>query len=171
MPEHTQTTTRAQCACGQVTLEMRGAPILGAVCYCEDCQRAARELGALPRARPLQDADGGTAYLLYRRDRFQCTQGAEWLQSHKLTPTSPTRRQISTCCGSPLFLDFDGPMHWVSVYHSRIQGKAPSLEMRIYTRSREVQSQLPGDIPSYATVPLRFILKLIGAKLAMLLKR
>jgi len=39
----------ASCACGQVTLEAIGAPILGVVCYCESCRLAGRQFRASAR--------------------------------------------------------------------------------------------------------------------------
>jgi len=59
----------ASCSCGSVELEAVGAPIASVVCYCDDCQEGSRQIEALPNARPVQDPDGGTAYVLYRKDR------------------------------------------------------------------------------------------------------
>jgi hypothetical protein len=36
----------------------------------------------MPNARPVQDPDGGTAYILYRKDRVKCSRGAALLKSH-----------------------------------------------------------------------------------------
>lgn len=38
-----------QCACGSVKLEAHGRPINSVVCYCDDCQEAARRIEVLPR--------------------------------------------------------------------------------------------------------------------------
>jgi len=45
-------------------------------------------------------SDGGTDYVLYRKDRVQCVTGQEYLEEHRLKPDSPTRRVIATCCNS-----------------------------------------------------------------------
>ena len=66
--------------------------------------RAARKPDAassncLPR-HPVLNPDGGTDYVLYRKDRVQCVTGQEHLEEHRLKPDSPTRRVIATCCNS-----------------------------------------------------------------------
>ena len=73
----------SSCACGRVRFEAVGAPILSAVCYCDDCQAGGRQIEELPSAARVLDADGGTPYLSYRDDRFSCEfrRGpAGWLQ-------------------------------------------------------------------------------------------
>jgi hypothetical protein len=80
----------ATCGCGAVEVRAFGKPIVSAVCYCDDCQKGAGEIEALPNAPAVRDGDGGTAYMLYRRDRFECSAGAERLKPHKLKETSPT---------------------------------------------------------------------------------
>ncbi len=100
----------ASCACGAVELEAFGKPIVSSVCYCSDCQKGAAQIEALPHAGPVRDPDGGTAYILYRKDRIACTKGAERLKSYKLKETSATNRVVATCCNSAMFLNFDkGP--------------------------------------------------------------
>jgi hypothetical protein len=60
MSEPPKNHTTAQCSCGSVELEIIGAPIISVVCYCDDCQEGARQIEALPNARPVRDPDGGT---------------------------------------------------------------------------------------------------------------
>jgi len=57
------------CSCGAVAFEARGKPILASICYCDDCQRASHELESLPGAPHILGTDGGTSYVLYRKDR------------------------------------------------------------------------------------------------------
>ncbi|MGZ5900627.1 MAG: GFA family protein, partial [Reyranella sp.] len=59
----------ASCLCGGVEIEATGAPITSSVCYCADCQRGSRQIEDLPNAGPVREADGGTAYILFRKDR------------------------------------------------------------------------------------------------------
>ena len=66
----------ARCSCGSVEIEALGAPITSAVCYCDSCQAGAREIEALPNAAPVLGPDGGTAYILYRKDRVKYAKGA-----------------------------------------------------------------------------------------------
>ena len=96
----------ATCACGRVAFKAAGEPIVTGVCYCDDCQRGAAQIEALPRAPAVREADGGTAYVLYRKDRIACTQGAELLRSYKLKDTSATNRVVATCCNSAMVVNF-----------------------------------------------------------------
>ena len=74
----------ATCACGRVELKAFGRPIVSSVCYCDDCQKGARQIEALPDAGAVSDPDGGTAYVLYRKDRFECSKGGDLLKRYKL---------------------------------------------------------------------------------------
>lgn len=118
------------------------------------------------RPRP---PDGGTAYLLFRKDRFTCTRGAEHLQGSKLREDSPTNRVVATCCNSAMYLGFDGGPHWVSAFRLRFEDAVP-LQMRINTRF-DPDFRDEGDVPGYATVPISFVAKLIGARIAMFFGR
>ena len=99
-------TSNASCPCGQTTLEVIGAPIISAVCYCENCRTAGHAFERTGGAPLTVDADGGTAYCLYRKDRVTVIRGGRYLQEHRLTPDSKTRRVVATCCHAPMFLDF-----------------------------------------------------------------
>lgn len=160
----------ARCACGSVEIKAVGAAILSVACYCDDCQEGARQIEALQKAQSVLGPYGGTAYLLYRKDRIQCSKGTEHLRDYKIKNESPTRRVVATCCNSAMFLDFQKG-HWFSVYQARCEGDVPSLQMRIQTRFKPEGCEIANDVPSYATYPLRFIVKLVFARVAMLLYR
>src|SRR5665213_2247308 len=96
MTEVLQTTTIVRCACGQVAVEAIATPISSVICYCDDCQEGARQIQALPNAASIQDEDGGTAYLVYRKDRVRSLKGASLLRSHKIRENSATNRVIAT---------------------------------------------------------------------------
>ena len=72
----------AACACGGVELEAFGWPIVSAVCYCDDCRKGADLIEALPGAGVVRDPDGGTAYILFRKDRIACSKGADLLRPY-----------------------------------------------------------------------------------------
>ena len=163
------TGARASCKCGKVEFEMIGLPIMCVACYCDDCQAASQQIEALPNASAVREPDGGTAYVLYRKDRFKCIRDEQFLQNHRLLENSPTRRVIASCCNSAMFLDFEKG-HWVSVYRARI-ADAPSLQMRIQTKFSSNPAQMRNDIPTYSTFPMRFILNLVLARVAMLFER
>ena len=161
------TTTLASCSCGKVECVATGTPILAVVCYCDDCQRGSRQIETLPDAARVLDADGGTAYVLYRKDRFECAKGRELLQSLRLEESSPTRRVVAGCCNSAMYLEFEKG-HWVSAYRARLQGAAPPIEMHIQTRFKPHPDRAPSDVPTYRAFAPRFIAKLLFARIAML---
>jgi hypothetical protein len=73
--------TLARCRCGKVELQIGGAPILRGICYCASCQEAGRQYQAAPGADSVLAEDGGTDYVLYRKDRIRCVQGGAFLTS------------------------------------------------------------------------------------------
>nr|WP_023842695.1 hypothetical protein [Burkholderia sp. M701]BAO19153.1 hypothetical protein [Burkholderia sp. M701] len=160
------TTTLVSCSCGKVECKLTGTPMLTAVCYCDDCQRGSAQIDALPDATPVLGVDGGTAYVLYRRDRFECTKGRELLLDLRLKETSPTKRVVAGCCNSAMYLDFTKG-HWVSAYRERLHADAPPIQMRIQTRFRPHTDSTPSDVPSYRTFPPRFIATLLMSRIAM----
>jgi hypothetical protein len=162
---------KAVCTCGRVVLELRGTPITSLVCYCNDCQAGARQIEALPGAQPVQAPDGGTPYIVYRKDRVQNIKGANLLKDLKLRPDSATNRVIASCCNAAMFLNFDDGKHWVDIYRERAGASAPPLKMRVCTKFAPKGASVPADVPGYAGYPLQFIAKLISAKFAMLFGR
>ncbi len=109
----------ARCRCGQVALEAEGDPIVTTVCHCSSCQAAGRQLEALPGAESILNEDGGTPFVLFRKDRVRCLKSDTLLGEHRLDPKSPTRRVVATCCNTAMFLDFSKG-HWVSLYEGRM---------------------------------------------------
>jgi hypothetical protein len=161
----------ASCRCGGVEIEATGAPIVSSVCYCTDCQRGSRQIEDLPGASPVRDDDGGTAYILFRKDRITCAKGTDLLKACKLRDRSMTNRVVATCCNSAMFMNFDKGPHWVSAYRARFRGALPPLQMRICTRSRPEHVVLKTDVPNYAGYPVALIFKLLSSRLAMLIGR
>lgn len=161
----------ARCECGRVEITALGPPIVSTICYCDDCQQGARQIEALPNARPVLDPDGGTPLVLYRRDRVERSNGAELLRGYKLREGSPTNRVVATCCNTAMFLDFDRGPHWVSILRARLGGDAPPAQMRLQTKYKPETSELPDDVPNHASFPLTLVAKLVGARVAMLLHR
>jgi hypothetical protein len=168
MAKSDQTIRMSSCACGRVRCQAVGAPILSAVCYCDDCQKGGQDIERLPNAAPVLDADGGTSYLSYRDDRFSCVSGADLLVGHKIKDSAPTQRFVASCCNSGMFLKF-GRGHWVSMYRGRFEGDLPPIEMRTQTRYRLATTEIPHDAPSYRTYPMKLIGKLLASRLSMLI--
>lgn len=156
----------AACRCGKVEFETAGDPIVTVACYCTSCQEAGRRFAQLPAAPPVLDADGGTSFLLYRKDRVRCTKGEETLQEHRLKHDATTRRIIATCCNSAMFLEVTVG-HWLSMYRNRLTDDAPPLEMRVMTRDCRVGVELPNDVPNLAGHNGKFMWRLLAALIAM----
>jgi hypothetical protein len=171
MPDMLHTSVRARCACASVEFEAVGAPIASIACYCDDCRQAAREIEALPNAQPVGDRDTGTAYVLYRKDRVKCTKGNQLLKGYKIRGKSATTRLVATCCNSAMLVKFDDWKPWVSLYRSRMIGEAAPLQMRIFTRFKPENAELPNDVPNFLTYPAAFVARIVAAQVAMLLHR
>jgi len=161
------TSTKLECACGHLALEVTGEPILNAECCCNSCRTAAAKLRALPRAAPFPEPGLGTRFVLYRKDRVSFVQGVDMLKEFRLGPDATTRRVLATCCNTPVFLEFEKG-HWLSLYGCLWPAdKLPPLEMRTMTSDLPAGTVLPADVPNGARQPLTFMLKLLGAWMAM----
>lgn len=158
---------RATCRCGSVALVLTGKPIVAAACYCKSCQTAGAQFETLPGATAVLDADGGTGFVLFRKDRVRCLRGEALLGEHRLTPSSATRRVIASCCNTPMFLEFQNG-HWLSIYgHALPQDERPPVEMRTMTRDRRAGVEFHDAVPTYATHSGRFMWRLLAAWAAM----
>ena len=162
--------TSATCRCGKVALEIVGAPILRGICYCTSCQEAGRRHQTVPGADQALAEDGGTDYVLYRKDRVRCVQGGDLLEERRLKPGSPTRRIYARCCNTAMFLDFTKG-HWLTVYRGRLPDDMPPATMRMMTAERPAGVILPDDTASYPGHSGKFMLKLLGAWIAMRFRR
>jgi len=163
MPE----TTRLACACGQVHLEVEGAPIISTECHCNSCRAAGARLQALAATRPFLEPNGGTHFVCYRKDRVRFIEGTTQLKAFRLKPEATTRRAIATCCNTPVFLEFKGG-HWLSLYAGLWpKGALPPLDLRTMTSDLPDASSLAGDVPSGKLHTLRFFARLLGAWIAM----
>ena len=163
-------TRRATCRCGKVALEMTGEPILRSICYCQSCQHAGRLHQAEANADPLLASDGGTDYVLYRKDRVRCVSGGYLLEERRLKPDSPTRRMFARCCNTAMFLDFTRG-HWLTIYRGRLGDDIPPATMRLMTAERLDGAPLADDMANYRGQSGKFMLKLLGAWAAMGFRR
>ena len=171
MIEKIDGTHTARCSCGRVEIEAVGAPITSAVCYCDSCQEGSRRIEALPNAHSVLSPDGGTAYVLYRKDRIRYSKGRELLKSDKLDEKSATNRMFASCCNTAMVMRFDDARHWVSIYRAQFHGDAPPLQWRICTKFKPENTEVPDDVPSSAMYPAGFGWQLMASKLSMLLNR
>ncbi len=161
----------SSCLCGMVRCVATGSPIVSAVCYCASCQSGARAIEALAGAPRIREADGGTALLTFRDDRFAIIAGEDQLVAHRLSPGAPTRRMVARCCNSAMFLKYE-PGFWVSTYRTRFAPEDwPPVEMRNQIRHRDSPLPLPDEAPAFQGFPLRLFWALAKARVAMLLGR
>ena len=158
------------CRCGEVELLIAGTPILRGICYCSSCQEAGRPDQAKHGVDCILAEDGGTDYVLYRKDRVRCAKGNGLLEERRLKPSSPTRRMYAQCCDTAMFLDFTKG-HWLAIYRGRIPSDMPPATMRMMTAERPEGVILPDDIPNYPAHSVKFILKLLGVWMAMGFRR
>jgi hypothetical protein len=160
----------ASCRCGKVELQIVGPPILRGICYCASCQEAGRRHQAVPGADTALAGDGGTDYVLYRKDRIRCVRGGDLLEERRLKSDSPTRRMYARCCNTAMFLDFTKG-HWLTVYRGRLPDNISPATMRIMTAERSEGVTLPDDMANYPGRSGKFMLKLLGAWIAMRFRR
>ena len=139
-----------------------------AVCYCDTCQAGSRQIEALPNAVPILGPDGGSAYILYRKDRVNYAKGAELLQAYKVEENSTTSRVVAACCNSAMVMRFDDAKHWVPIYRARFAGDAPPVQWRICTKFKHENAVIPADVPSSEMYPPGFMWKLLSSRLSML---
>lgn len=158
---------RLACACGQVQLEARSTPIISAECHCNSCRDAGARLQALPAARAFLEPNGGTRFVMYRKDRVRFVEGAAQLREFRLKSSATTRRAVAACCNTPVFLEFNNG-HWLSLYSGLWpKGALPPLDIRTMTSDLPDASSLAGNVPSGTRHTLRFYAKLLGAWIAM----
>ena len=155
-------TSTVLCRCGEVRFEVTGIPIMTATCHCDSCRRASAGFAALPGAPQVHNAEGGTEFVLHRKDRVAFVQGEAMLRSYRLTPQATTRRVVASCCNSPMFLEFKGG-HWLSLYRDRFGSDAPAIEMRTMTGDK----RFADGLPSYKTHSVKFMWRLFSAWAAM----
>jgi len=163
-------TVFAQCSCGSVALALKGAPIGSFACFCDTCQEGSSRIEALPNAPSVRDPDGGTEYVLYRKDRVAYAKGSELLKDYKLEQNPRTSRVVASCCNSPVMMRFDDARHWIPIYRARLGPSAPAIQMRICTSFMQ-NGEVPADgVPSHRGYPPAFMLKLLSSGVAMLFR-
>jgi hypothetical protein len=160
----------AQCSCGAVALTLSGTAIGSFACYCDTCQEGSRRIESLPDAPPVREPDGGTAYVLYRKDRVTYAKGKELLKDFTLVQNPKTNRVVASCCNSAMLMRFDDARHWIPVYRARLGSHAPAIQMRICTRFTPVDVTIPNDVPVHRDYPAVMAMKLLSSRIAMLFR-
>ncbi|WP_288929821.1 hypothetical protein [uncultured Maritimibacter sp.] len=151
----------ATCTCGQVRIEITGKPIMVAECGCTSCQTAGQAFGGVLTEHYT------TPYVMVRKDRVRLASGDGALEARRMTPESATRRVVATCCGAPMYLEFEKG-HWLSVYAARLPAQdRGALDCRTMTKDLPEGIVLPNDVPNPKRHTPGFMLKLMGAWVAM----
>lgn len=164
----TNNSVLAECLCGAVAILLRGSPIGSLTCCCDTCQEGSRLIESLPGAPAIREPDGGTAYVLYRKDRVEYTKGNELLKDYILEQNPKTNRVVASCCSSPMLMRFDDARHWTPVYRARLGASALPVQMRICTSFLPDKDAASNDVPSYADYAPGFMMKLLASRVAML---
>lgn len=155
------------CACGQFHVELVGAPFITAECHCNSCREGGKRLESLPLSRSVTAENGGTPYVLYRKDRVRFPDGTALLRGYRLSEKAPTRRVVTTCCKTPVFVEFNGG-HWLSLYASLWAGlTAPAMQIRTQTSDAPEGTKLDSSLPAGALTTAGFYSKLLAAWIAM----
>lgn len=152
------------CQCGRFHLQISGDPFVTSECHCNSCRDAA---GRMQTSRPMTGDNGGTPFVLYRKDRVQFLDGTGLLRGHRLSEGAPTRRVVTTCCNTPAFLEFQSG-HWLSLYASLWpEATRPASQIRTMTSDLPSTAQLDTALPSGKWTTTRFYGKLLAAWIAM----
>ena len=159
-----------RCSCGEVALDLTGSPIVCVACYCDTCQEGSRRIEALPNAGAVRDPDGGTCYVVYRKDRVTYARGRELLQDYPLVQSPATKRVVASCCNAAMLMRFDDARHWVPIYRARFPSSAPPLQMRICTSFAPEPGAIPDDVPASPNYPAALLWKLLSSKIAMMIR-
>jgi hypothetical protein len=137
-------------------------------CYCDTCQEESSRIEGLPQAPSVRERDGGTAYVLYRKDRVAYTKGKELLEDHRLDQSPKTIRVVASCCNSALLMRFDDARHWVPIYRARFEPIPPPIQMRVCTSFAQQPEAIPNDVPSSRGYPAAFVVNLLSSRVSML---
>lgn len=167
MGQDTRRDRVATCRCGSVALVLSGEQIVAATCYCTSCQTAGAWFETLEGAKPVIEADGGTPYVLFRKDRVRPLRGESLLREHRLKPSSTTRRVVASCCNTPVVMEFQRG-HWLSIYSDTLpEAERPAVEIRTMTVDRRPGVEFHDSVPSYAKHNGSFMWRLLRAWAAM----
>ena len=154
------------CTCGKVRLDASGEPIITTECHCNSCREAGALLAAFEGAPASVFPNGGTPFVMMRKDRVHFVAGMEHLKAYRL-PGSSTRRVIAICCNTPVFLEFKGG-HWLSLYKSIWpEGAMPPIELRTMLSDLADPAVLDDTVPGGKRQSWGFYARLLGAWIAM----
>jgi len=145
-----------KCHCGKVKMEVEGVSIINAECHCNSCREAANIIQS-----DYTEINGGTQYVLYRKDKVRCIAGLEDIELFKLRPESKTRRAFAKCCNTPLFLEFQSG-HWLSIFACLWpQSSRPHMDERTMVSDLDDTSKLGNQLKNSQRQSLKFMYRLL----------
>jgi hypothetical protein len=131
-------------------------PLLSVECCCTSCRTAGDVLEKLSGAPQIVGRNGATHLVVYRKDRIHFSKGTEVLKEYRLTPESPTRRIVATCCNTPIGLDFTKG-HWLSLYGCLWPAQTlPPIQMRAMTSDSLDGTIFSDEVPNHKRYPFSF---------------
>ncbi len=120
------------CGCGDVALDIEGAPLAQFFCHCDDCQ-AVHGAAVVPVA-------------LYRIDQTRLTRGAPVQWARAATPRASCVR-----CGTRLYAEPPIPG-----LRSVMAALLPEFAPQFHMQCRFARVRVADDLPHYAGLPPQF---------------
>lgn len=157
------------CRCGATACQLNlPSPKHGTrlVCYCKDCQTAARHLGAADQLMP----GGGTDIFQTLPAYLRIVKGQENLAILRLSPKG-LMRWHATCCGTPIMNTLENlNMPFVGMVLGRAGGAKADKDIgpvrhHVFTATAQPEDGAPTKDAGFTRVGLRFLLRVLGAYL------
>lgn len=127
---------QGSCLCEEVQFEVTSDPMISAVCYCRDCQKAGGS-----------DCSYG---ILVARDSFHLLQGKPSSFESTSATGNQVQRHFCSDCGSPLFATNTKNPHVISIRTGVLNHpEAFKPQGAIFTDSAQPWSQIPKGIPTW----------------------
>jgi hypothetical protein len=156
------------CRCGQVALGV-DVPGRGAasrvLCYCDDCQTAAR---ALEAQDDVLGPGSGTDIVQTTPDRVTVLRGAQHLAALRLSPKG-LLRWYASCCDTPLCNSLPNlKLGFVGVVirpgqSAQVDAVLGSPRAHIFTTTARPRAEAPGKDVGFAATGMAVLVRLIAA--------
>jgi hypothetical protein len=114
------------CRCGEVRAVVAGVSphsVNRVVCYCDDCQAFAHQLGRAD----LLNAQGGSDIVQLAPSAISFVQGQDRIAGLRLTPKG-LYRWYATCCNTPVGNTLSPSIPFVGVVVQAFEGGAPAVD-------------------------------------------
>jgi hypothetical protein len=115
-----------RCRCGEVRAVVAGVSqrtVNRVVCYCDDCQAFAHQLGRAD----LLDAKGGSDIVQVAPSTLSFVQGQNRIAGLRLTPKG-LFRWYASCCNTPVGNTLSPSLPFVGIVAQALEGGAPGVD-------------------------------------------